>query len=188
MAFAQAKQSLYSFIILTGLSVSILRKESLHFAGSCLVSIVFSSRTVYTERTLPHPQSGSGAKLKKILSRTMFHLRSILQSSTILMCDYEEDFTDIQKISRRIPAESMVDAYRAESTDQSSGSSGITAKISPLFDGSISWFKYEELIDDWLDLTVLEARKRGQALKNRLVGDADMHKGLLDRESLTAED
>ena len=41
---------------------------------------------------------------------------------------------------------------------------------------NISWatscFKYEQLLDDWLDLTVLEAGKRGPALKNRLVGDA----------------
>ena len=59
---------------------------------------------------------------------------------------------------------------------------------SPLFDGSASWFKYEELIEDWLDLTVLERTKRGPALKNRLVGDAEMHKGLLKRESLRAPD
>ena len=44
------------------------------------------------------------------------------------------------------------------------------------------------MIDDWLDLTVLEAEKRGPALKNRLVGDAEMYKGLLDRESLRAAD
>ena len=44
------------------------------------------------------------------------------------------------------------------------------------------------LSDDWLDLTVLEAEKRGSALKNRLVGDVDMYKGLLDRESLRAAD
>ena len=65
------------------------------------------------------------------------------------MCDYEEDLTDIQNFSRRIPAESMVDAYRAKSKDQWSASIAITAKNSPLFDGSTSWFKYEELIDDW---------------------------------------
>ena len=58
----------------------------------------------------------------------------------------------------------------------------------PLFDGPTSWFKYEELIDYWLDLTVLEREKRGPALKNRLVGDAEMHKGLLDRESLRTAD
>ena len=49
-------------------------------------------------------------------------------------------------------------------------------------------FKYEELIDDWLDLAVLEGEKRGPAPKNRLVGDAEMYKGLLDREPLRAAD
>ena len=75
---------------------------------------------------------------------------------------------------------SMVGAYRAERTDQCTASSGITVKKSPLFDGSTSWFKNEELIDDCLDLTQLEVGKRGPALKNRLVGDAEMHKGLLN--------
>ena len=42
--------------------------------------------------------------------------------------------------------------------------------------------KYEELIEDWLDLTVLEETKRGQALKNRLVGDAELYIRLLDSE------
>ena len=55
---------------------------------------------------------------------------------------------------------------------------GITTKISPLFDGPTSWFKYEELIDDWLDLTMLEAGTRGPALKTRLL--------VLNRESLKA--
>ena len=31
---------------------------------------------------------------------------------------------------------------------------------------------------------MLEAEKRGSALKNRLVGDAEMHKGLFERETL----
>ena len=56
------------------------------------------------------------------------------------------------------------------------------------FDGSTSWFNFEELIDDRLDLTVLEARIRGPALKIRLVGNAEMHKRLFHRESLRAED
>ena len=76
-----------------------------------------------------------------------------------MMSDYEEDLDDfpVENINR--PAESMVGAFRAESTDQWTAGSGITAKIPPLFDGSSSWFEYEELIDDWLDLTVLEAGK-----------------------------
>ena len=76
----------------------------------------------------------------------------------------------------------MVEVYRAESTDQWTAASGITTKIPPLFDGPTYGFKYEELIDDRLDLTVLEAGKRGPALKNSLVGDAAMYTGLLGRE------
>ena len=75
--------------------------------------------------------------------------------------------------TKKKPAESLVGACRAESTDQYTAGSGITTKIPPL-DGSTSWLKYEELIDDWLDLTVPEAEKRGPALKNRLVGDAEV--------------
>ena len=37
-------------------------------------------------------------------------------------------------------------------------------------------------MDDWLDLAVLRAEKRGPARKNRLVGDAEMYTGLLGRE------
>ena len=60
---------------------------------------------------------------------------------------------------------------------------------STLFHRSTSWFKYEELIDDWLDLVVLEAeKKRGPVLKKRLVEDAGMYKGHFDRESLRAAD
>ena len=104
------------------------------------------------------------------------------------MSDYEEDSLDIQHFSKIPSAESMVGAYRAEPTDQWTVSSGITAKNSPLFNGSISWSKNEELIDDWLDLTLLEVGKRWPTLKNRLVGDVAKYKGVLDRESLRAED
>ena len=86
------------------------------------------------------------------------------------------------------PAKSMVGAYHAKSTDEFSVGSGITTEIPPLFDGSTSWFQNGELIDDWSDLTVLEAEKRGPALNNRLVGDAEMYKGPLDREHLKAAD
>ena len=100
------------------------------------------------------------------------------------MSDYEEDFTDFQNYSKTQPAESLVGAYRAESADQWTASHGITVKIPPLFDGLTSWFRYEELIDDWLDLTQLEAGKRGPALKIRLFGEATMYKGLLDQKKL----
>ena len=93
------------------------------------------------------------------------------------MSDSEEDLTDFQKnltsffgrifgwsISRTIGL-SMDSRNWDHDEDPTS------------FEVSTSWFKYEELIDDWLDLTVLEAGKRGPALENRLVGDSAVYKG-----------
>ena len=69
-----------------------------------------------------------------------------------MMNDHEEDLDDFPAENKEKPAESMVEAYRAESTDQKTAGSGITKKIPPLFDGSTSWCKYEELTDNWLDV------------------------------------
>ena len=58
--------------------------------------------------------------------------------------DSEEDLDDSPTKNKEKLAESMVGAYRAESTDQWTAGSGITTKIPPLFfDGLTSWFKYE---------------------------------------------
>ena len=105
-----------------------------------------------------------------------------------MMNDFEEDLDDFPAENRETPAQSLVGACRAESTVEFTAGSGITTKIPPLFDGSTPGFNYEELIDDWSDLTVLEAEKRGPALKNRPVGDAEMYKGLPDREHLKTAD
>ena len=103
------------------------------------------------------------------------------------MSDYEEDLDDFPTENTNVTAESMIGAYRSKSTDQWTAGSGITSKIPPLFDGSTSWFKYEELLEDWLDLTVLETSKLGPALKNRLFGVADKYQGVLNREARRAE-
>ena len=95
---------------------------------------------------------------------------------------------DVQSFSNVSSANSLGGAYRAEATDQWKTVSGVTLKIPPPCDGATSWFKYEELIDDWMHLTQLEAGKRGPAMMNRLVGDASMHKELLNRKPLTSED
>ena len=88
------------------------------------------------------------------------------------MNENEEVRDDFPTENMNTTAESVVGAYRAESTNEWTAASGITSKIPPLFDGSTSWFKCEELIEDWLDLTVREAGKLGPALKDKLVGDA----------------
>ena len=52
--------------------------------------------------------------------------------------DYEEDLGDFPAENTEKPAESLVGASRAESTDQYTAGSGITIKIPPLFYGSTS--------------------------------------------------
>ena len=47
-----------------------------------------------------------------------------------------------------------------------------------------SWFAFEDAIDDWCDITELDNHKRGPALRNRLEGEAAIHKRLLDRYRL----
>ena len=61
-----------------------------------------------------------------------------------------------------------------------------TTKMAPSFGGRVSWFSYEEAIDDWCDITELDQSKRGPALRNRLQGDAAVYKPLLDRAALAA--
>ena len=38
--------------------------------------------------------------------------------------------------------------------------------------GRVSWFRYEELVDDWVTFTTIDASRRGPLLKSRLTGDA----------------
>ena len=60
----------------------------------------------------------------------------------------------------------------------------VTTKVAPAYDGRTSFFAFEDAIDDWCDITELEAEKRCPALRNRLEGDAAQYKRLLDRERL----
>ena len=60
----------------------------------------------------------------------------------------------------------------------------LTTKVPPSYDGRGSWFAYEDAIDDWCDITELDNDKRGPALRNRLEGEAAIHKRFLDRERL----
>ena len=60
----------------------------------------------------------------------------------------------------------------------------ITTNLSPAYGGRTSFFAFEDAIDDWCDITELEPEKRGPALRNRLEGEAQQHKMLLNREML----
>ena len=64
----------------------------------------------------------------------------------------------------------------------------MTAKQPPSCDGKVSWFRYEELVDDWVTITTVEAPKRGPLLKSRLTGDAYMYKAVLQNDLLQNPD
>ena len=51
-----------------------------------------------------------------------------------------------------------------------------------------SWFAYEELIEEFLDITILNGEKIGPALRSRLIGDAVVYKPLFDRDLLKVDD
>ena len=105
--------SLYSFIILTGSCQYRSWPEKNHtFLCGFLVVCSFVSRherVAHTEHFHFHKVVAeqvvedlvlNKVPLKKILSRTRSYWRSIVQDSTILMSDYEENFADFQYNSK----------------------------------------------------------------------------------------
>ena len=64
----------------------------------------------------------------------------------------------------------------------------MTAKQPPSYDGKVSWLRYEELVDDWVTITTVEASKRGPLPKSRLTGDAYMYKAVLQNDLLQDPD
>ena len=60
----------------------------------------------------------------------------------------------------------------------------MTTKVAPAYDGRTSFFAFEDIIDNWCDITGLEPEKCGPALRNLLEGEAQQYKRLLDREML----
>ena len=50
------------------------------------------------------------------------------------------------------------------------------------YDGTTSWCKYSDAVEEWCDLTKVEARRRGPAIAARLSFRAELFKERLDRE------
>ena len=51
----------------------------------------------------------------------------------------------------------------------------------------MSWFLFCEVVQDWLEITVVEPNKRGPSLRNRLAGQARMYVRAFNREKLASE-
>ena len=60
----------------------------------------------------------------------------------------------------------------------------ITTEVPPGYDGTTSWFKYSDAVEEWCDLTKVEPRKRGLAIAACLSGRAELFKERLDRDRL----
>ena len=60
----------------------------------------------------------------------------------------------------------------------------VTTEVPPGYDGSTNWFRYADAVEEWCDLTKVEARRRGPAIAARLSGRAEIYKERLDRERL----
>ena len=84
--------------------------------------------------------------------------------------------------------ESLVGGYRVESANQWTAEVALLRKFHhSLMDKLLGSSMGSWLMIGWI-FTVLEAGQQGPALKNRLLGDAEMRKELLNRESRRAED
>ena len=85
--------------------------------------------------------------------------------------------------------DALLQGYETWATDAvQMANSQMSVKIAPPFDGSGSWFAYEQAIDDWITMTTLDPAKHGLNLKNRLTGDAALKKPFLDNAKLKDPD
>ena len=60
----------------------------------------------------------------------------------------------------------------------------VTTEVPPGYDGTTNWFRYADAVEEWCDLTKVEARRRGPAVAARLTGRAEIYKERLDRDRL----
>ena len=67
------------------------------------------------------------------------------------------------------------EAYAVSTMDNRPGIK-MPPKVPPQFDGQSRWFEYEDLINDRLGITTLDADKHGPSLKNA----ASFYKSMLD--------
>ena len=52
----------------------------------------------------------------------------------------------------------------------------VTTEVPLRYDGSTSWLKYSDAVEEWCDLTRVEARRHGPAIADRLSGWAELFK------------
>ena len=63
-----------------------------------------------------------------------------------------------------------------------------TSKYAPIFDGTGSWFTFEDNVRGWEDISIHDKAKRGHHLKNELTGAALIFAKQLDTSQLGTEE
>ena len=69
---------------------------------------------------------------------------------------------DFHIVSDEDRDEEEYESFAMNGQEKEDSQYGITNKIPPAFDGKTSWFQYEDLIDDWVDLTTLPIENTDQ--------------------------
>ena len=60
----------------------------------------------------------------------------------------------------------------------------VTTEVPPGYDGTTSWLKYSDALEEWCDLTKVEAKRRDPAIAARLSGRAECFKEKLTGDRL----
>ena len=108
---------------------------------------------------------------------------SLRVAAMVLIHNMDSDEEQLQIVSYEEP-----EAYAATSHSENRMGIKMTPEVPPQFDGQSSWFEYEDLIDDWSGITILDADKHGPSLKNALIGSASFYKSILDNALLRDPD
>ena len=84
--------------------------------------------------------------------------------------DFSEDYDE----------DTVVENALAARDDEAISSLKMTPKIAPAFDGSMPFYMYEEIVEEWTSLTSLDPKLWATNLRNRLTGEAAFAKKLIN--------
>ena len=107
--------------------------------GSCLLSVVSSSRTITMKEHLNghnvvaelviEDLVTNEVLLKNLIIEDLVTNEVFLKNYCLPISDYEEDSIDFKSFKKISSADSLGGAFRAEATDRWTGCSGITVKF-----------------------------------------------------------
>ena len=87
---------------------------------------------------------------------------------------------DLDEFPADYDEDNVVENALAARDDEALSSLKMTSKIAPAFDGSMPFYMYEEIVEEWISLTTLEPRLWATNLRNRLSGEALFAKKLVN--------